>query len=52
MLDVHRLKRMLVHARAPESGPAPAAVPPARYLRPVAQYALRPVSGAPEGGAA
>src|SRR5207244_2300266 len=52
LFDVHRLKRMLVHARAPESGPAPAAVPPARYLRPVAQYALRPVSGAPEGGAA
>jgi hypothetical protein len=52
LFDVHRLKRMLVHARAPESGPAAAAAPPARYLRPVAQYALRPLSDAPEGGAA
>lgn len=28
------------------------AVPPARFLRPVTQYALRPLGEAPEGGAA
>jgi transposase len=52
LFDVRRLKRMLDHARAPEPVRDAAAVPPARFLRPAAQYALRPVQSAPEGGAA
>jgi hypothetical protein len=41
LTDVHRLKRMLEQstAPAPAAGLTPA-VPPARFLRPPAQYAL------------
>jgi hypothetical protein len=53
LFDVRRLKRMLEHATTPEPArTAAAAVPPARFLRPTAQYALRPSEPAPEGGAA
>ena len=53
LFDVHRLKRMLALA----TPPAPPTdlerpVPPARFLRPPTQYALRPVPPAPTGGAA
>jgi hypothetical protein len=53
LFDVRRLKRMLEHATAPPAArPAPAAVPPARFLRPPADYALDPRVPAPAGGAA
>ncbi len=41
MVDVKRLARMLEQAAAPASSPAPAPiVPPSRFLKPAAQYAL------------
>jgi len=49
--DVHRLKRMLEHATPGlPPHPAPAEVPPARFLRPPAEYALGPHGLAPAGG--
>jgi transposase len=51
LFDVHRLKRMLEHATpGPTPHPAPAEVPPARFLRPPAAYALGPHGLAPAGG--
>jgi transposase len=50
LFDIRRLRRMLEHALRPAADrPADAPIPPARFLRPVTQYALRPVT--PEGGA-
>jgi transposase len=51
LFDVHRLKRMLEHASAPPPlHPASAVIPPARFLRPPAHYALDPSALAPAGG--
>jgi hypothetical protein len=41
MLSVPRLKAMLEHAGSVPALPPPALAPPARYLRPPLQYALR-----------
>ena len=50
LFDVRRLRRMLEHALRPAADlPTGTPVPPARFLRPVTQYALRPLT--PEGGA-
>jgi transposase len=42
--DVRRLRRMLELATPPPPRSSPPATPPARFLRPVTQYALRPVT--------
>jgi transposase len=53
LFDVHRIKRMLVHATAPPAPPpAVPPLPPARFLRPPAAYALGPGALAPAGGEA
>jgi len=49
MFSVPRLKAMLEHAVNPPAEPPPALAPPARYLRPVLQYALRLVPMAEVG---
>jgi len=41
MLSVPRLKAMLEHGSSAPALPPPATAPPARYLRPALQYALR-----------
>jgi len=51
LFEVRRLKRMLEHATRPEPVRADAPVPPARFLRPTEQYALRLRAVAPAGGA-
>jgi len=52
LFDVRRLRR-IEHATRPERVRSDVPVPPARFLRPTAQYALRPRDAeAPAGGAA
>jgi len=52
LFDVRRLHRILEHALRPAAARAEEApVPPARFLRPSTQYALRPLGTAPDGGA-
>ncbi len=54
LLDVTRLKRMLVLASPPPPAPPTTSpqrlLPLARYLRPAADYALVPLPRTPEGG--
>ena len=52
LTDIHRLRRMLEHAGPPAPpAPPPPVVPPTRFLRPPAQYALLPAPTV-NGGAA